>query len=60
MANAANNENYHMELPASAHILTSMNTLVLSIVKRLTYADFQKPMTEMIVNSKGEISIVKS
>ena len=49
-----------MELPTSAHILTSMHTLVLSVVKRLIYADFQKPMKEMIVNSKGEISIVKS
>lgn len=43
---------------------TSLQTctlcLVLGVVKRLIYADFQKPMKKMIANSKYEISILKS
>ena len=48
----------YLPLPTSLQACTLC--LVLSVVKRLIYADFQKPMQEMIVNSKGEISIVKS
>lgn len=46
-------------LPPPTSLQARTLCLVLSIVKRLIYADFQKPMKEMIVNSKGEISIVK-